>query len=151
MPSPQTDPKLAAQALAMADAGYTGAQIAGELPIKRRTVYDIIAGHANWSKVADRPVFAQWRSDQNQRMEAGFRAASANYLVKSLDKDKLDKASTYQLAIAAKLSLEAARLIAGESTQNVDLHVQVTGLDDLAATLSQALLSNPVSPDKTDK
>ena len=43
------------------------------------------------------------------------------YYKRSVDSDKLDKASTLQLATAGKLTAEMGRLLQGESTENISV------------------------------
>jgi hypothetical protein len=60
---------------------------------------------------------------------------------------KMDQASFYQLVYGAAIMTDKARLLAGESTQNVEVHttLQVEGLDKLCEMLSQSLMQHPTS------
>ena len=138
------DPALGAAAMALGDAGYQPSQIAPAVGLPRTTVNDIIARHGRWGAIAEKPVFVKWRLEQQQLLEAGYRESAGVLLAHAMREEKLDKSSTYQLVIASKIALDASRLLAGESTANVDLHVAVQGMDALASALGQALLANPV-------
>lgn len=142
MPLPATDPQLAAQAMNMGDAGYTPAQIAPEVGLPAGTVHDIIHRHRRWGEIAEKPVFRRLRETQNQTLEAAFRAGAAQLFAKAFDEDKLAKASTYQLVTSAAISIDKARLLAGESTANIDLHVkaELVGMEQLCAALSRTLV-----------
>jgi hypothetical protein len=142
----------AAQAMNLKDAGYQVAEISRITKLNRSSVDDILNGRGHWSELVEKPVFIELRRAQNQALEAGFRHASSVLLQRAFDESKLEKASTYQLVIASSVALDKARLLAGESTANVEVHskVEVTGLDNLCSALSQVLLeSTKVSQSQT--
>ena len=140
--APSIDPAKAALAFNLEEAGYNPTQIAPKADLNRASVYDILKKHGRWGEIADKPVFQKLRQEQNQHLEAGFRTASAQLLARSLDEEKLQKASTYQLVIASSVAIDKARLLAGEPTEitaSVNIHA-IQGLDRLASLLSQSLL-----------
>jgi hypothetical protein len=146
-----TDPKLAAQVMNMADAGYMGQQIANVTGLPASSVSEIIRKHGRWGEVADKPVFIALRQEQNKVLEAGYRTAAGQLLARAFDEDKLAKAGTYQLVVASGIAIDKARLLAGESTQNVSVHAthEIAALDKLCEMLGQALMTNDViEPDK---
>ena len=61
---------------------------------------------------------------------------------------KIDEAGFYHLTLGAGIMIDKARLLAGESTQNVAIQSrnELMSLEALAAALSQALLA----PNATD-
>ena len=126
----------------LAEAGYSGQEIARNTGLNNRSVYDVLHRHGRWGEVAEKPVFIRLRAEQNQHLEAAFRSAAAEFLVRSMEEDKLAKASTYQLVIASSIAIDKARLLAGESTENVaHLHLhEIPALDRLAEKLGQTLL-----------
>ena len=149
---PAIDPIKAAHAMNLADVGYSGAAISRITQLNQASVSDILNGKGHWSTLVEKPVFLELRRAQNQTLEAGFRSASNVLLQRAFDESKLEKASTYQLVIASSVALDKARLLAGESTANVEVHskVEVTGLDNLCSALSQVLLeSTKVSQSQT--
>jgi hypothetical protein len=146
------DPVKAAQAYNLADVGYSGESISRIAKLSRSSVTDILNQKGHWSTLVESPVFKALRREQNQVLEAGFRASANLLLQRAFDESKLEKASTYQLVIASSVALDKARLLAGESTQNIEVHskLEVTGLDNLCSALSQVLLeSSTVSPTQT--
>jgi hypothetical protein len=149
---PAIDPLKAAHAMNLADVGYSGAAISRITQLNQASVSDILNGKGHWSTLVEKPVFHELRRTQNQVLEAGFRASANLLLQRAFDESKLEKASTYQLVIASSVALDKARLLAGESTANVEVHskVEVTGLDNLCSALSQVLLeSTKVSQSQT--
>jgi hypothetical protein len=145
------DPKLAAQVMNMAEAGYQGQRISEAVGLPASSVSDIIARHGRWGDIADKPVFEALRRQQNQTLEAAFRAGAGQLLARAFDEDKLAKAGTYQLVVASGIAIDKARLLAGESTQNVSIHAthEVAALDKLCEMLGQALMTNDViEPEK---
>jgi hypothetical protein len=146
------DPVKAAQAYNLADVGYSGESISRIAKLSRSSVTDILNQKGHWSTLVESPVFKALRREQNQVLEAGFRASANLLLQRAFDESKLEKASTYQLVIASSVALDKARLLAGESTQNIEVHtkLEVTGLDNLCSALSQVLLeSTKVSQSQT--
>src|SRR3990167_2092476 len=149
--APSIDPKKAMTALNLEAAGHTGNAISAITGLARSSVRDILRGHGRWGEVADKPVFARLRAEQQVHLEAAFRTAAAEFLARSTDEDKLQKASTYQLVIASSIALDKSRLLAGEPTEIVatyNLHA-IEGIDRLASILSQSLLSSNDVPRET--
>ena len=143
MPGAHSIPiEKAALALNLDEAGYNPTQIAQQTSLSRPTVYDILGRHGHWGEVTDLPAFNKLRREQNQHLEAGFRAGSAKLLARAFDEDKLVKASTYQLVIASSIAIDKAQLLAGlptEITASYAIH-EIRGLDRIAEALSQTLL-----------
>ncbi len=115
-------------------------KIAQETGIPRTTIRGILDGVNGWDKVAEGEVFKQYRREQNKALEQAFRSHAAEAL--AMASTKMDKASYYQLVTGAAISVDKARLYAGESTANVEVHnlVEVQGLDKLCAFLGQSLV-----------
>lgn len=149
--APLIDVGKAAQADALAQSGYRPMQIERLTGIDEASVRDILRRHGRWGEIAATPVFARLRSEQTRAMEAALRVGAAQAIIEAYKPEKLAEASHRDLMVGIGISIDKFRLLAGESTQNVDLHVQVSGLDDLAASLGQALISTAVSPSSTDK
>ena len=61
---------------------------------------------------------------------------------------KIDEAGFYHLTLGAGIMIDKARLLAGESTQNVATRNEVMSLEALAAALSQALLAPKATDDE---
>ena|SRR3990167_1914014 len=136
------DPVKAAVAFNLFEAGYAKNDIARRTGISEASVRDILAKHGRWGEVAERPVFARLRADQNLHLEAAFRAGSAVLLARAFEESKLKKASTFQLVIAASTALDKSRLLAGESTSNIAIahHVEVQDLNIAADRIAHSLL-----------
>ena len=144
-----TDPSKAAEALNLGRAGYSSGQIEQMTGIPGRTIRDIVSGHGRWgATMQDNPVFAELRREQNTVLEAAFRAAAAQSLAEAYRQEKLDKASHYQLVIAASIAIDKARLLAGEAGQIVEHQISraaLTDEDDLLARLAASIID--VTPD----
>ena len=141
MPGTQTDPQIAAKAMGMADAGFPPSVIGKALGKPRSTISEIINLHGCWGKIAEKPVFERWRREQQQLIEASSRQIAAEALEQT--QIALPKASALQAATVFAIMVDKSRLLAGESTANLDVHIQVQGLDELASALGQALLFDP--------
>lgn len=153
MSRPSTDPIVAAQAMNLGDAGYSGAAIANMLDISDRTARHLIRKHGRWAEVAERPVFAELRRQQKIHLESASRAIAAKCLIQV--EEKLDKASAYQAAGIYGLLRTHERLDAGEPTEIIG-HVtdrrSVESVEALAAALSQVLITrqtNAVADNQT--
>ena len=137
---PGIDPAKAALAMSLEGAGYTNTEIGRKAGLAESSVRSILSRHGKWGEIEEKPVFAALRAEQNKHLEAAFRTASAQLLARSMDEDKLAKASTYQLVIASSVAVDKARLLAGESTENIAVHhtqsIEIEGAaDKLAAAL----------------
>src|SRR3990167_5985096 len=93
MPAP-TDPLIAAQAMNMGDAGFSGSEVGRVLRIPDTTARDIINRHGRWGEVAERPVFIELRRQQKAHLEAASRALSAKCIMQA--EQGLEKMSSYQ-------------------------------------------------------
>ena len=145
MPGTQTDPQIAAQAMALADAGLPPGVIGKTLGKARQTISDIINLHGCWGKIAEKPVFSAWRHAQQQILEASSRQIAAEALEQT--QTALPKASALQAATVFAIMIDKSRLLAGESTQIVDVSITMAGHDTLADALANAI---DVSPSRTD-
>jgi hypothetical protein len=135
----------AAQAKALADIGYQGSEIADVTGLPARTVDDIINGRNGWGDIiANDQAFKQYRSDAKRKMQA----ASIKLSQKALQQieNRIDKASAPQAAMVYGILRDKERLDAGEATEIVATHsrVDISGLDKLAAALSQTLLQKEI-------
>jgi len=139
------NPVKAALAMNYGDAGMSSPQVAEIVGIPARTVRDIVSRHGHWGEMAERPVFAQLRLEQKQHLEAASRYLSSQCLIHV--EENLHKCSSYQAAGIYGLLRTHERLDAGEATTNVAVHaeVEVRGLDQLAAALSEAILERKES------
>jgi predicted transcriptional regulator len=140
----------ATEAVSLSELGFSQTDIAKQVGISQRTVSDILRGHGHWGELAETPIFAKLRQAQSKALEAAARSFAAQSWAKAAE--KMDSASYYQLVMGGAILIDKARLLAGESTANVEVHtkLEVTGLDNLCSALSQVLLeSSTVSPTQT--
>ena len=73
-------------------------------------------------------------------LEATGRYLAAKAMIQ-LD-NTLPYANAYQSCLIASIMIDKSRLLAGESTANVEVHIKAVGeLDDLCSKLSNVLLS----------
>jgi hypothetical protein len=81
-----------------------------------------------------------------------LKQANRTLAAKALDaaEGKIDGASFYQLVYGAAIMTDKARLLAGESTQNIEVHtkLQVDGLDKLAELLSKSITASSETTEK---
>ena len=135
------DPVAAIEAASLADLGYKSPQISQIVGLAPSTIDDIIAKHGRWGEVTETSVFVRLRAEQNKVLESAFRAGAARLFARAFDEDKLSKASTYQLVTSAAIAVDKARLLGGESTENLAVSVAVSvNLDELGSRLSRRLI-----------
>jgi predicted transcriptional regulator len=141
----RTDLKTAALVMELVDTGISHSQVSDKVGVPIGTVRDIAVGDFGWGKIAERSVFRRYRELQNQTLEADARDLAHEAFKQA--RIALPKASFYQAVIGGATLIDKARLLAGESTQNIEVHtkLEVEGLDKLSDLLSQRLLSNDVS------
>ena len=139
------DPVKAVTAMTLAEAGYNAPAIAKSIGLAERTVYDVLNRHDKWGEIAERPVFAELRKQQNLALEAAARQFAAQSWAKAAE--KMDQASYYQLVTGGAILIDKARLLGGESTQNIELHAkhEISGIDQLCSALSQVLIERQQS------
>jgi transposase len=139
--------------------GRSEREIAEATGVSASTVHRIVSRAHGWGEVAERDVFKRYREEQNKALEQVNRTMAAEALIKAYG--KMDQASFYQLVFGAAIMTDKARLLAGESTQNVEVHNkhEIEGLDKLSELLSQRLISTekpaidvtPLPRDSTSK
>jgi predicted transcriptional regulator len=138
----KTDLRTAALVIEMKKSeGRTERQIAAATGLPRSTVHTIVSGAHGWAEVAEGQLFKRYRDEQNKALEQVYRTMTAEALKKAYG--KMSKASYYQLVCSAGIMTDKYRLLAGESTQNIEVHNkhEIEGLDKLSELLSQRLLS----------
>src|SRR3990167_4614557 len=121
---PSIDPLVATDVLVHHDFGYRPAVIAELLEISDNSVRDIIHGKGRWATLPQKPVLARIREEQSRRLELAYRTTAAITMERALEEDKLAKASTYQLITSSAIAIDKARLLAGESTANLEVHIR---------------------------
>lgn len=75
---------------------------------------------------------------------------NADYLFDSAVKvEKVDKASTLQLATAGGIMLDKSRLLSDKSTSNISLHSEVIGINEKIQALKDFIDTNRTEPVET--
>ena len=122
--------------------GRSEREIAEATGVSTSTVHRIVSRAHGWGEVADREVFKRYREEQNKALEQVNRTMAAEALIKAYG--KMDQASFYQLVYGAAIMTDKARLLAGESTQNVEVHTyaEVQALDKLCEFLGRRLIED---------
>jgi DNA-binding MurR/RpiR family transcriptional regulator len=119
----KTDLRTAALVLEMKEAeGRTERDIAGATGVPPSTVHRIIHGANGWGEVAEGELFKRHREQQNKALEQANRTMAAEALKTAYG--KIDQARFYQLVYGAAIMTDKARLLAGESTQNIAVHTK---------------------------
>lgn len=147
--APSIDPVKAARALNLAEMGYGKQAIADQTGINRHSVHDILDRVGHWAQLEQTPVFRELRREQNRALEQAWQTGQAQCLALAFEPARLAKMSSYQLVGMAGIANQNSRLLAGESTQNIELHAkhEVSGLDNLCQALSQVLIERRESND----
>lgn len=120
--------------------GRTEKDIAAVTGVPASTVHRIVSGANGWDEVAEGEVFKEHRRQQNKALEQANRTLAKKALEAA--EGKIKDASFYQLVYGAAIMTDKARLLAGESTQHIEVHTkaQVVGLDKLCEMLGQSLI-----------
>jgi hypothetical protein len=125
--------------------GHSERQIATEVGLPASTIHTILSKAHGWDQIADEPVFRQHRAQQNRALEQAARSMAAKAMERA--EGKIDEAGFYHLTLGAGIMIDKARLLAGESTENIALQINdrraVESLEALAAALSQSLITRP--------
>jgi predicted transcriptional regulator len=150
MSGTRTELPKAAMALELKDTlGLSERRIAAQVGLTSSTVHSILAGNHGWDVLAELPIVKRHRAQQNAALEQAARTLAAQSFIRAAE--DLPNASYYQAVTGGAILIDKARLLAGESTANVEVHskVEVTGLDNLCSALSQVLLESTVSQSQT--
>ena len=145
----RSDKVKAATALELSEKlGHSERQIAREVGLPASTVHTILSKANGWDQIADEPVFKQNRAQQNRALEQAARSMAAKAMERA--EGKIDEAGFYHLTLGAGIMIDKARLLAGESTENIAIRSreEILKLDLLAAALSEALLARKSGEDK---
>ena len=137
----KTDLRTAAMVLEMKEIeGRTERDIAAATAVPPSTVHRIIHGANGWGEVAEGELFKRYRQQQNKALEQAYRSLAADSMIQAAK--KLSKASYAQAVLGSSILIDKARLLAGESTQNVQIHTrqEIERFDKLAELLSQSLI-----------
>ena len=138
----RSDKIKAATALELSETlGHSERQIAKEIGLPASTVHTILSKANGWDQISDEPIFKQHRAQQNRALEQSARTIASKAMEKA--EDKIDEAGFYHLTLGAGIMIDKARLLAGESTENIAIRTKedFLKLDILAAALSEALLA----------
>ena len=114
----RSDKIKAATALELSEKlGHSERQIAREVGLAASTVHTILSKANGWDQIADEPVFKQNRAQQNRALEQSARTIAAKAMERA--EGKIDEAGFYHLTLGAGIMIDKARLLAGESTENI--------------------------------
>lgn len=134
--------EVKSMALALFSLGHTTTAISRILNVSQSTVHTWAHGYSGDD------IAVSELADKLKRSISDRLISYANVVIeKSLDPEKLAKASTLQLATTAGIYLEKSRLFAGESTSNIahsvtrvsDIDGKLQDIDAEISTLEQAL------------
>jgi len=148
----RSDKIKAATALELSEKlGHSERQIAREVGLPASTVHTILSKANGWGEIADEPVFRQHRAQQNKALEQAARSIAAKAMAKA--EGKIDEAGFYHLTLGAGIMIDKARLLAGESTENIAIQSRndIIGLEALATALSEVLLARQSSDESDPK
>ena len=104
------------------------------------TIGRMLQGDHGWGEIQETPVFKRHRATQNKALESAFRAGAAMSLQEAYKPAKLKKASHYQLVMSAAIATDKARLLGGESTENVEVHHHAEEIERAADLIAASLM-----------
>mgnify|MGYP001580414499 FL=1 len=126
---------------ALATAGVTPGQIAEDLGLSVNLVNDIVNGRGKWASLQTDHQLQQYRAQQTRMHELMARELSTKALQRI--EDTINKGGLSQAVIAFGVLQDKARLLAGESTQNIahggTVRLESEKLTDVLARLVSSL------------
>ena len=126
---------------ALADAGVSTGQIAENLGLSVSLVDDIVNGRGKWASLKTDQQLQAYRAQQTRIHEVMARELSTKALQRI--EDTINKGGLSQAVIAFGVLQDKARLLAGESTQNIafsgTVRVESEKLTDVLARLVSSL------------
>ena len=136
----QTNPKIAAQAQAMGEMGYSGAEISAELAINPKTVWGILNRQGHWGKVSDTPEYREYRTTAKRNLRASLEVIANKALIQTEARLSDNSTSAYQAWIIADNAIKNQRLMDNEPTEITE-HVNRVELQDRDAILAKVMAS----------
>jgi hypothetical protein len=134
----RVDITAAATAVELVESQGMSMNAAGKaVGIHGTTVKAILDGARGWDSVIETSLFKARRAEQNKALEQSARTLAAKAYAHA--ESKLPEASFYQAVVAGSILIDKSRLLAGESTENIQhLHaVDVDKLDELTTLLRE--------------
>ena len=126
---------------ALAEVGVSPRQIAEDLGVSVSLVDDVLHGRGRWASLKTDHQLQQWRAQQTRQHELLARELSTKALQRI--EDTLPTANLSSAIIAFGVLQDKARLLAGESTQNIAIggtvKVESEKLTDVLARLVSSL------------
>ena len=126
---------------ALAEVGVSPSQIAEDLGLSVSLVNDIVNGRGKWASLKTDQQLQQYRNQQTRMHEIMARELSTKALQRI--EDTINKGGLSQAVIAFGVLQDKARLLAGESTQNIafsgTVRVESEKLTDVLARLVSSL------------
>ena len=126
---------------ALALAGVSEGQIAEDLGVSISLVDDVLNGRGRWASLKTDQALQQWRQKQTRQHELLARELSTKALQRI--EDTLPTANLSSAIIAFGVLQDKARLLAGESTQNIafggTVRIESEKLTDMLAKLVSSL------------
>jgi hypothetical protein len=132
----------AARAVELVEAGYSRNKASKMTGLARQTIDDIINGNVGWDERANEPLFRQYRQQENKRLTHACTELAKAAIVHA--HSALPKASFLQAVLGSAALIDKARLLAGESTENVAVahRHEVEDLGVLADALAKSLVTH---------
>lgn len=126
---------------ALADMGETPGRIAETVGVSLSMVDDVIHGRGRWASLKTDHQMQQYRAQQTRMHEVMARELSTKALQRI--EDTITRGGLSQAVIAFGVLQDKARLLAGESTQNIAIggtvHIESEKLTDMLARLVSSL------------
>lgn len=145
----RTNLQTAARAAGMYQAGIPVGDISAETGLSKRTIYHILNGDYNWGEILkNNEAYKLYKEATTKALEVNAWELAKKSFVHA--EEKLPDASYAQAVLGGSILLDKARLLAGESTENI-AHAhrhEVVAKDEVAARVL-ASLSNSVQQTPT--
>ncbi len=106
--------ELKKHAIALHSLGYSMENVANTVGIAKGTVHKWVHGQD-----IDRAEIAELCDRLKESLTDRLMVNADRLLIRAQDEDKIEKASTLQLVTAGSILIDKARLLRGESTENV--------------------------------
>jgi hypothetical protein len=133
---------VAAAVMELNEIGHSRREIARRTGLSFDTVKNILEGARGWDEIADAPVFAQYRAQQNKALELAYRNLAAMSVIRATELVNDPRTQYHSLVLGSGIAVDKAQLLGGLPTQNIAIHAkhEHEGLEALAGILGQTLL-----------